>query len=110
MNDAPGTGRGTRVHSPEQDWSHVHETMLMLELAAGQIDAAMTESATSVDVLTGTFTAMAGSLAAIRDGLAGLPDDGVVGERKAALLASARSKPSWPASRSARCCSASSPT
>ena len=63
MNDAPGTGRGTRVHSPEQDWSHVHETMLMLELAAGQIDAAMTKSASSVDVLTGTFTAIAVSLA-----------------------------------------------
>jgi hypothetical protein len=90
MNDAPGTGRGTRVRSAELDWSHVHETMLMLELAAGQIDAAMTESSSSVDVLTGTFTAMAGSLAAIRAGLAGLPDDGTVGERKAALLADAR--------------------
>jgi len=90
MIDAPGSGRGTRVRTPEQDWSHVHETMLMLELAAGQIDAAMTESASSVDVLTGTFTAMAGSLAAIRAGLAGLPDEGTVGERKAALLADAR--------------------
>jgi hypothetical protein len=90
MNDARGTGRGTRVRSAELDWSHVHETMLMLELAAGQIDAAMTESSSSVDVLTGTFTAMAGSLAAIRAGLAGLPDDGAVGERKAALLADAR--------------------
>ncbi len=76
MNDAPGTGRGTRVRSPEQDWSHVHETMLMLELAAGQIDAAMTDSASSVDV--------------IRTGLAGLPDAGAVGARKAALLADAR--------------------
>ncbi len=87
MNDAPDTGRGTRVRSPEQDWSHVHETMLMLELAAGQIDAAMTESSSSVDVLTGTFTAMAGCLQSIRSDIAALANDGETGRRKAALEA-----------------------
>ena len=89
MNDTPGTGRGTRVRSPEQDWSHVHETMLMLELAAGQIDAAMTESGSSVDVLTGTFTAMANCLQAMRADVDGLPDEGEAGRRKAALQATA---------------------
>lgn len=87
MNDTPGTGRGTRVRSPEQDWSHVHETMLMLELAAGQIDAAMTESSSSVDVLTGTFTAMANCLQAMRAEVDALPDEGEAGRRKAALQA-----------------------
>ena len=56
---------GTRAHAPDLDWSQVRETVLMLELAAGQIQAAMRDSNTSVDVLTGTVTAMADSLASI---------------------------------------------
>lgn len=57
--------RGTRAHMPDLDWSQVRETVLMLELAAGQIEAAMRDSSSSVDVLTGTFTSMADSLAGI---------------------------------------------
>lgn len=45
---------------PDLDWSQVRETMLMLELMAGQIMAAMRDSDNSVDVLAGTFTGMAG--------------------------------------------------
>jgi hypothetical protein len=83
------TIRGTRVRSPELDWNQVHETMLMLELAAGQIDAAMTESSSSVDVLTGSFTTMAGYLQSIRSTLAALPDDGALAGRKTELLGAA---------------------
>ena len=38
MNDTP---RRTRVNAPDLDWSQVRETVLMLELSAGQIEGAM---------------------------------------------------------------------
>lgn len=66
--------RGTRAHTPDLDWSQVSETVLMLELAAGQIEAAVRDSSTSVDVLTGTFTSMANSLNAISQTLEAIPD------------------------------------
>ena len=44
---------------PISDWSQVRETVLMLELAAGQVEAAMRDSNYSVEVLTDTFTSMA---------------------------------------------------
>ena len=56
------TAGGTRVHAPDLDWSQVRETVLMLELAAGQVDAALRDSNSSVDVLTGSFTSMANQL------------------------------------------------
>ncbi|MBK6401017.1 MAG: hypothetical protein IPP18_00090 [Rhodocyclaceae bacterium] len=57
-----GTPRGTEAHAPDLAWSQVRETVLMLELAAGQVDAAMRDSNASVNVLTESFTAMAGLL------------------------------------------------
>ncbi len=68
--------RGTRAHTPDLDWSQVRETVLMLELAAGQIEAAMRDSNSSVDVLTGTFTTMADSLASISQTVEAIPDTG----------------------------------
>lgn len=66
--------RGTRVHSPDLDWSQVRETVLMLELAAGQISAAMHESNEPVNVLTNGFTSLASLLARIQHSLDALPD------------------------------------
>ncbi len=66
--------RGTRAHTPDLDWSQVSETVLMLELSAGQIEAAMRDSTTSVDVLTNTFTSMADSLNAITQTVEEIPD------------------------------------
>ena len=57
--------RGTQVRTPDLDWSQVRETVLMLELAAGQVDAAMRDSNASVNVLTESFTSMASLLDAI---------------------------------------------
>ncbi len=76
---------GTRAHAPDLDWSQVRETMLMLELAATQIESAMTDSNSSVAVLTETFTAMAGYLHSISDALRTLPDGGEVGATKTNL-------------------------
>lgn len=66
--------RGTRVHAPDLDWSQVRETVLMLELAAGQISAAMHESNAPVNVLTSGFTSLASLLNRIQSSLDALPD------------------------------------
>ncbi|MDE2599609.1 MAG: hypothetical protein KGL40_08300 [Rhodocyclaceae bacterium] len=66
--------RGTRVHAPDLDWSQVRETVLMIELAAGQIAAAMHESNAPVNVLTSGFTSLASLLTRIQSSLDALPD------------------------------------
>lgn len=68
------TARGTRANAPDLDWSQVRETVLMLELAAGQVEAAMRDSNASVDVLTDTFTSMAGLMGMVEESVASLPD------------------------------------
>lgn len=65
---------GTRAHMPDLDWSQVRETVLMLELAAGQVEAAMRDSNTSVEVLTDTFTSLADTLQLIEAAVDTLPD------------------------------------
>jgi len=82
---------GTRAHMPDLDWSQVRETMLMLELATGQIESAMKDSNSSVDVLTDSFTTMAGYLSMISSTLEALPDEGDVGETKKNALEAAGS-------------------
>lgn len=66
--------RGSRASAPDLDWSQVRETVLMLELAAGQVDAAMRDSNTSVEVLTDTFTSLAETLQIIEVAVGTLPD------------------------------------
>lgn len=83
------TKRGTRAHSPDMDWCQVRETTLMLEVATGQIEAAMKDSNSSVDVLTDSFTTMAGYLGMISSTLASLPDEGETGETKKNVLEAA---------------------
>jgi hypothetical protein len=66
--------RGSRADAPDLDWSQVRETVVMLELAAGQVEAAMKDSNTSVEVLTDTFTSLAEVLQHIEIALDTLPD------------------------------------
>ncbi len=80
MNDS--LPRGTRAKSPDLDWSQVRETVLMLELSAGQIEGAMKDSNASVEVLTDSFTTMAGYMRMIADTVAGLPEEGETGAAK----------------------------
>jgi len=54
-------------------WSQTQETVRMLDLAAGQVAAAMRDSNASVAVLTDAFTSMAGTLETIEAALAALP-------------------------------------
>lgn len=74
MNMNQEAARGTRAHAPDLDWSQVRETVLMLELAAGQVEAAMRDSNSSVEVLTDTFTSLAETLGHIEIALDTLPD------------------------------------
>lgn|SRR5512142_58479 len=76
---------GTRAHSPDLDWSQLRETILMLELAAGQIEHAMKDSNTSVEVLTDSFTTMAGYLRSMSEVMNSLPDGGDAGSKKAEM-------------------------
>ncbi len=66
--------RTSRAHAPDLDWSQIRETVLMLELAAGQVEAAMKDSNSSVDILSQTFTSMAAQLDSIDSALDTLPD------------------------------------
>ncbi len=77
-------------HLPDSDWCQVRETTLMLELATGQIEAAMKDSNSSVDVLTDSFTTMAGYLHMISSTLGSLPDEGEVGETKKNVIEAAQ--------------------
>lgn len=79
------TPRGSTAHQPDLNWSQVRETVLMLELAALQIEAAMKDSGASVDVLTHSFTAMADHMNGILHAIATLPDDGRTGAAKREL-------------------------
>ena len=82
--------RGTRAHAPDLDWSQVRETVLMLELAAGQISAAMHESNEPVNVLTSGFTSLASLLARIQVVLDALPETAENAELKRELLGSTK--------------------
>ena len=50
---------------PDLDWSQVKETVLMLRLAAAQIEFSLSDGNSSVDTLTESFTSMADSMQTI---------------------------------------------
>jgi hypothetical protein len=86
MTKEENGNRGTRVHRPDLDWSQMRETVLMMELAGGQIEAAMRDSNSSVEVLTDSFTTMAGYMRMISEAAAALPDSGEGAAAKTQLL------------------------
>lgn len=77
---APAEPRGTRVRIPDPNWDKMRETVLMMELAVGQIEGAMRDSDSSVEVLTDTFTLMAKHMGVIAEDASRLPEDGEFGE------------------------------
>ncbi len=85
MNDETNLPRGTSAHQPDLNWSQMRETVLMLELAAVQIEAAMKDSNSSVEVLTNSFTTMAGYMQMISATVQTLPDEGEIGLAKQSL-------------------------
>jgi len=79
-------GDFTQAPAQNVSWCQMQETVLMIELAAGQIEAAMTDSNSSVEVLTDVFTTMAGYMRTINDTIAALPDTGEMNDTKVSLL------------------------
>ncbi len=86
MAEDKNTWRGSSAHKPDLNWSQVRETVLMLELAAVQIEGAMKDSNASVEVLTESFTAMAGYMRTISDAVQQLPDSPEVTTAKQNLI------------------------
>jgi hypothetical protein len=87
MNESTSPAlRGTTAHMPDLNWSQVRETVLMLELAAMQIETAMKDSHSSVEVLTQAFTTMAGYMQQIGDTLASLPETGETGSARNEMM------------------------
>ena len=86
MNDSPLHRPLSTAQAPDLDWSQVRETVLMLELAATQINAAMKDSDTSVNTLLAAFTGMAERLQRIDAAVAGLPDDPATTATRQAIL------------------------
>lgn len=86
---APVEARGTRVRSPDSNWDKMRETVLMMELAVGQIEGAMRDSDSSVEVLTDTFTLMARHMGSIAEDAALLPDEGALGDAKRRMSSAA---------------------
>ncbi|MBK6355918.1 MAG: hypothetical protein IPF44_03985 [Betaproteobacteria bacterium] len=82
MSEDTTEPRGTSAHMPDLNWSQVRETVLMLELAAVQIESAMKDSNASVEVLTNSFTSMAGYMRLISETVQTLPDQGETGVAK----------------------------
>ncbi len=53
---------GSTAQRPDLNWSQMHETVVMLELAAKQIESAMKEGNVAVESLAHSFTELAESL------------------------------------------------
>ncbi|WP_415033001.1 hypothetical protein [Azonexus sp.] len=78
--------RGSSASNPDLSWSQVRETVLMLELAVVQIETAMKDSNSSVEVLTTSFTAIAQCMHALLHKISNLPNEGAAGALRAELL------------------------
>ncbi|RDH81552.1 MAG: hypothetical protein DIZ80_15865 [endosymbiont of Galathealinum brachiosum] len=71
MSEIKKNSSSTANH-PDLDWSQVKETVLMLKLAAAQVEFSLKDGSNSVNTLTDSFTSMAGSIKAIELGTSGL--------------------------------------
>lgn len=71
MSDRQNNSTSTSSH-PDLDWSQVRETVLMLKLAAAQVEFSLKDGSNSVNTLTDSFTSMAGSIEAIELSTSGL--------------------------------------
>jgi len=58
----------------EMDWSHVKETVKMLNLSVARLDHAMNDGEDSVETLTDSFTSLAASISTMGTAASDLPD------------------------------------
>jgi len=66
----PSAPQSSSSSRPDLDWSQVKETVLMLKLAAAQVEFSLRDGANSVDTLTDSFTGMATSISSIESSTA----------------------------------------
>ena len=66
--------------SPDLDWSQVRETVLMLKLAAAQVEFSLRDGNNSVDVLADSFTSMAGGIGSIEKAIKELGENGDIND------------------------------
>jgi len=66
---------GSTALRPDLDWSQLKETVLMLNLAVAQIDQSMNEGNSSVETLSGSFTALATNLTDIKSSILQMKDE-----------------------------------
>lgn len=58
----------------EMDWSHIKETVMMLNLSVARLEHAMTDGEDSVETLTDSFTSLAASISTMGTAASDLPD------------------------------------
>lgn len=77
---------GSTARNPDLDWSQIRETILMLALSVAQIEMSMRDSDGSVEVLSNSFTSMAGQVKMIERIAAGLPESEQTADARAAII------------------------
>ncbi|CDI01242.1 MAG: hypothetical protein WAU60_13780 [Candidatus Competibacter denitrificans] len=77
---------GSTARNPDLDWSQIRETILMLALSVAQIEMSMRDSDGSVEVLSNSFTSMAGQVKMIERTAASLPESAETTEARAAII------------------------
>lgn len=80
--------RGTRAHRPDLDWSQIRESVLMMEVMAGLVMAAMRDSDNSVAVLASNFSTIAQHSFTVSEAVDALPETPELAAQKALLVGS----------------------
>jgi len=70
-------GQNTENHPIEVDWSHVKETVMMLNLSVARLEHALLDGDDSVDTLTNSFTSLAASISTMGSAAGDLPDSSI---------------------------------
>ena len=61
----------------EMDWSHIKETIMMLNLSVARLEHAMIDGEDSVETLTDSFTSIAASISTMGNAASDLPDSSI---------------------------------
>lgn len=64
-------------NSKQMDWSHVKETVKMLNLSVARLEHAMSDGEDSVETLTDTFTSLAASISTMGTAASDLPESDI---------------------------------
>jgi len=71
------SGQNKENQPVEVDWSHVKETVMMLNLSVARLEHALLDGDDSVDTLTNSFTSLAASISTMGSAAGDLPDSSI---------------------------------